>query len=154
MIVFKVTKNNVPIARAGRSDMSVLSFSLHAVGVLGVDSGGTKSFPDNAEFRMNISGIANSTTKPTTQPLNWTREQQCKIGDTFIIEISDSEEADPALQPASSVNDDERASAFAKLRCSFCNQTTVDVGRIVSCGEVRICAQCVELCQNILDGKS
>ncbi len=95
MIILEVKYNGKIIARAGRSDLSVLNTIVDAVGVLGENSVGTKTEKEGYYLHLQVGGLSASSEKDPGNHLRWVSSKQISIGDEINIKILEDDNPDP-----------------------------------------------------------
>jgi hypothetical protein len=99
MIVFELLLNGKVVASAGMQELSVLSQTITAVGVLGAKSQGTKSVPEGFKLEAALTGLTSSKTEIDHRHCGW-YQSELKVGDELTIRILERENADvPKWQP-------------------------------------------------------
>jgi hypothetical protein len=99
MIIFDVYINGKPVQKSGKSDLTVMSSIVHAVGVLGPDSTGVKHKPDGYEIKLDLGGLTSSNEEMQGVHLSWLREETLNVGDEVTIRILDANDPGPHITP-------------------------------------------------------
>ena len=94
MIIFDVSLNGKPLKRSGKSDLTVMSAIVSAVGVLGPDSIGVKHKPGLCEIDFHLGGLTSATEEGKGVHLNWLPKTFINVGDELTIRILDEENPD------------------------------------------------------------
>ena len=117
MIVFKVELNGAVLSLAGKDDLCVLSAIVGATGVLGLDSGGTKTEKDKADLRLNLSGLGARSDDDPGVHYTWIHPKTLSLGDKISITILDQENADSVnSEKPSKTNEDLKREAWERSK--------------------------------------
>ena len=93
MIVFEIVLNGEVVARAGADDLSVLSHTVTARGVLGGASGGTNNVRDGAILETSLTGLTSRGTDDPHVHKVW-HNRNLHLGDEVTVRIVDDSVAD------------------------------------------------------------
>ncbi|HTD29837.1 MAG TPA: hypothetical protein VK660_10655 [Xanthomonadaceae bacterium] len=100
MIVFELLLNGKLLARGGAADLSVLSQTLTARGVLGEESLGTKDVKESYILEAALTGLTSRSCEPAHVHLVWGKST-LTVGDELTVRIVESGHVDmPIALPA------------------------------------------------------
>lgn len=99
MIIFDVSLNGEPLKRSGKSDLTVMSAIVSAVGVLGPDSIGVKHKPGRCEIDFYLGGLTSAAEESHGVHLNWLPKTFISVGDEITIRILDEDNPDSYIAP-------------------------------------------------------
>lgn len=94
MIVFELLVNGKVVVRGGAEDLSVLSHSVTARGVLGGASLGTSNVKDRAVLEASLSGLTSRASEPSNVHQLWHQSRDLQVGDEITVRILESSVAD------------------------------------------------------------
>ncbi len=94
MLVMEVRVNGKLLAVAGREDMSVLSATLTAVGVLGMASRGTRGIEKGYSVDLHVGGLAKGKEGRADEYPRWIPRRALVAGDTVTFLCRESDSAD------------------------------------------------------------
>jgi hypothetical protein len=95
MIILEVKHNGNIVARAGRSDLSVLNTIVDAICVLGESSVGTKTEKEGFYLHLHVGGLSVSSEEDPGNHLRWVSSKQISVGDEVNIRILEGNDPDP-----------------------------------------------------------
>ena len=98
MIALEVSLNGQFITLAGRDDLCVLNTIIDAVGVLGRDSGGTKTKKADFDLKFSVGGLAASSEEDPGEHVRWVQSRRLKIGDLIEVRVLESNTADKPIK--------------------------------------------------------
>jgi hypothetical protein len=96
MIVFELLLNGKLLARAGAADLSVLSQTITARGVLGEKSLGTKDVKDGYFLEASLTGLTSRSSEPANVHHVWA-QSNLRAGDELTIRVVEADDADAPL---------------------------------------------------------
>jgi hypothetical protein len=96
VIVFELLINGELVARAGAEDLSVLSQTVTARGVLGSASLGTSNVKDRAILEASLTGLTSRAGESPHVHYSWYQNRNLKIGDELTVRIVEGLQADPS----------------------------------------------------------
>lgn len=91
---FELLVNGKIVARGGAEDLSVLSHTVTARGVLGSASLGTGNVKDRAFLEASLTGLTSRAAEPSNVHRLWHQTRNLQVGDEITVRILESEEAD------------------------------------------------------------
>ena len=97
MIIFELLVNDELVARAGAEDLSVLSSTISARGVLGGESLGIDSVKDGYRLEASLTGLTSRSLEPKNRHVGWYSSRALKIGDELRLRIVEGTEASEPL---------------------------------------------------------
>ena len=110
MYVLRVQINDESPVVGGMEDLGVLSAIVTGVGKLGPAS--HPSRPDEtAEFHLRLGGLTSRAPGQRDEHVEWVSHRELRVGDKVVVELLDSEVADPVVsgKEAEERAQDERA---------------------------------------------
>lgn len=117
MIVFRVELNGEVVSVAGKEDLCVLSAIIGATGVLGPDSGGTKTEKEQADLRLSLSGLGARIDGDPGTHYTWVPPKSLRVGDEILVKILDQEVVDSAKgEKPSKSNEDLKREAWERSK--------------------------------------
>jgi hypothetical protein len=87
MIIFELLVNGEIVARAGAEDLSVLSHTLTARGILGVESLGTSSLKEGCIIEAELGGLTSRPQEPSNVHKSWFTSRTLGVGDEVTVRI-------------------------------------------------------------------
>lgn len=98
MIVLKVELNGETITIAGREDLCVLNAMVGGSGVLGSESGGTKTEKQKSDLVLNVGGLGARSDEDQGTHYNWVPQNKLSVGDRVEITILEQSNADLPIE--------------------------------------------------------
>ncbi len=96
MIVFEIRLNGELVARGGAHELSVLSHTVTAVGVLGSESRGTSNVKEGYCLETHLTGLTSRDSEPKNVHMTWYSNRTLRVGDELslrIVEGTDTSES-------------------------------------------------------------
>ncbi len=87
MIVFELLVNGESVARAGANDLSVLSHTLTACGVLGEESLGTTTVKSGHVLELALTGLTSRHSDLQNVHRQWYSSRELHVGDEVTVRI-------------------------------------------------------------------